>query len=56
MCVDEFLKDSEARDDMVLCKCKKSAVDAEEGYYRFIGKPKLICEGNIKPKQRWIRY
>ena len=52
MCGDEFLTDSKARHDMVWCECKKTAVDAEEGYYRFIGKPKLICEGNIKPKQR----
>jgi hypothetical protein len=52
MCGDEFLTDSEARHDMVWCKCKKTAVDAEEWYTRFIGKPKLICEGNTKPKQR----
>ena len=28
--------------EMSYCKCKKSAVDIEEGYTRFIGKVKIL--------------
>ena len=46
ICEDEFITDCKARHDMVWCKCKKSAVDAEEWYSRFVGKPKMLEESN----------
>ena len=52
ICEDKFTTDSQERHEMVWCKCKKTAVDAEEWYTRFVGKPKLIYEGNTKPKQK----
>ena len=50
ICEDKFTTDSKARHDMVWCKCKKTAVDAEEWYSRFVGKPKLLKESNTKIK------
>ena len=37
---------------MVWCKCGKTAVDAEEWYSRFVGKPKFLEESNTKLNQR----
>ena len=51
ICEDKFTTDSKSRHDMVWCKCKKTAVDAEEWYSRFVGKPKLLKESNTKIKQ-----
>ena len=53
ICEDKFTTDSKARHDMVWCKCKKTAVDDEEYYSRFLGKPKLLEQSNNKIK--WKR-
>ena len=56
ICEDEFITDGKARHDMVWCKCKKTAVDAEEWYTRFVGKPKLLKESNtLAPMDHYLK-
>ena len=46
ICNDKFMTDSKSRWDMVRCKCGETAVDDEEWYGRFMGKPKLLNQSN----------
>lgn len=50
ICDDTFITDSKARWDMVGCKCGNTAVDDEEWYNRFMGKPQLLVQSNTLEK------
>ena len=47
LCEDTFITDSKSRWNMVGCKCGETAVDDEEWYSRFIGKPQLLDQSNV---------
>jgi hypothetical protein len=46
LCNDTFTTDSKSRWDMVSCNCGTTAVDDEELYSRFMGKPKLLQQSD----------
>lgn len=47
-CKDEVISDKLSRHEMDFCKCKESALDAEEYYSRFLGYIEIIEESEYR--------
>ena len=49
-CNDLIESDSTIVHDMNWCSCRKTAVDSEEYYARYVGKPVFLASKNVKDK------